>query len=94
MVFSFEDLSIDLWKFNEPSTLLSATMSSDAVSHSDILIIGAGIFGTSTAYHLAKSASEPLSVTIIDQTPFPPKHAASTDINKIIRADYSRLTVS
>ena len=57
-------------------------------SRSDILIIGAGIFGTSTAYHLSKSQHH-RSVTVIDRTPFPPDHAASTDINKIIRQDYT-----
>ena len=55
---------------------------------SSVLIIGAGIFGTSTAYHLAQSHPH-LSVTVLDRTPAPPTQAASTDINKIIRADYS-----
>lgn len=59
-----------------------------ASQHSSILIIGAGIFGTSTAYHLAQTRPD-LSVTVIDRTSFPPDHAASTDINKIIRQDYT-----
>lgn len=54
-----------------------------------ILIVGAGIFGTSTAYHLSQTYSDPSSITVIDRTPSPPDPAASTDINKIIRADYS-----
>lgn len=54
-----------------------------------VLIIGAGIFGTSTAYHLARSYKDPSKITVIDRTPSPPEHGASTDINKIIRADYS-----
>ena len=54
---------------------------------SDVLIVGAGIFGTSTAYHLSKYTS--LKVTVVDRAPTPPKPAASTDINKIVRADYS-----
>ena len=57
--------------------------------HYDLLIVGAGIFGTSAAYHLARSHPKPSSVAIIDRTPFPPDHGASTDINKIIRPDYS-----
>ena len=57
--------------------------------HCNVLIIGAGIFGTSTAYHLSKAKSADYSVTVIDRTPFPPEHAASTDINKIIRQDYT-----
>ena len=64
----------------------------------DILIIGSGIFGTSTAYHLALTHSNPSAITIIDRAPFPPPPAsdaenhplgASADINKIVRADYS-----
>ncbi|KAK5175154.1 uncharacterized protein LTR77_000291 [Saxophila tyrrhenica] len=54
-----------------------------------VLIVGAGIFGTSTAYHLAKSYNDPSRITVIDRTPSPPEPAASHDINKIIRADYS-----
>lgn len=56
--------------------------------HPSVLIVGAGIFGASTAYHLALT-SPTTSVTVLDRTPYPPSPAASTDINKIIRADYS-----
>lgn len=51
------------------------------------LIIGAGVFGTSTALHLIESDPS-ATVTLLDQTPFPCPLAASHDINKIIRADY------
>lgn len=54
-----------------------------------VLIVGAGIFGTSTAYNLARSYNDPSKITVIDRDPSPPNLAASTDINKIIRADYS-----
>ena len=63
-----------------------------------ILILGAGIFGTSTAYHLSLSHPSPCNVTIIDRNAFPPPPAAnatmpplgaSYDITKIVRADYS-----
>ncbi|KAF2738607.1 FAD/NAD(P)-binding domain-containing protein [Polyplosphaeria fusca] len=57
--------------------------------HASILIVGAGIFGTSTAYHLSHTHSSPSSITVLDRSPYPPRHAASTDINKIVRADYS-----
>lgn len=53
------------------------------------LIIGAGVFGASTAYHLSLQYKDPSKITILDRTPNPPAPAASTDINKIIRADYS-----
>lgn len=54
-----------------------------------ILIVGAGVFGASTAYHLASQYKDASRITVIDQTPPSPDPAASTDINKIIRADYS-----
>ncbi|GAB7348106.1 hypothetical protein MBLNU459_g6128t1 [Dothideomycetes sp. NU459] len=62
-------------------------------SHSSTLIIGAGVFGASTAYHLAKGAAHAdgasPTITVLDRAPYPPSPAASTDINKIVRADYS-----
>ncbi|KAF1972270.1 nucleotide-binding domain-containing protein [Bimuria novae-zelandiae CBS 107.79] len=58
-------------------------------SHSRILIVGAGIFGTSTAYHLAHSHADPSSITVLDRSPFPPRHAASIDISKIVSVDYA-----
>jgi sarcosine oxidase / L-pipecolate oxidase len=56
---------------------------------SSILIIGAGIFGTSTAYYLSKTHTTPSKITILDRTPYPPLPAASTDINKVVRTDYT-----
>lgn len=57
-----------------------------------VLIIGAGTFGTSTAYHLAKTYRDPSRVTLVDRwdisTPLEGKHAAATDTNRIIRTDY------
>ena len=52
------------------------------------LIIGAGIFGISTAYHLALKHPN-AKITILDRCPAPSAPAASTDLNKIVRADYS-----
>ena len=57
--------------------------------HSQILIVGAGAFGTSTAFHLAINNQNPAGVTVLDRAPVPSPRAASTDINKIVRADYS-----
>ncbi|KAL5339764.1 FAD dependent oxidoreductase [Aspergillus crustosus] len=67
-----------------------------------ILIIGAGIFGVSTACHLAKTLPDPSQIILLDPAPAPSaassvskaniqsiKPGASADINKIIRADYS-----
>ncbi|KAI9871194.1 MAG: hypothetical protein M1830_004434 [Pleopsidium flavum] len=59
-----------------------------STSKADYVIIGAGVFGASTAYHL--SQQEPsASIVLIDRTPFPCPIGASHDINKIVRADYS-----
>lgn len=57
-----------------------------------VLIIGAGTFGTSTAYHLAHQYSDPSRITIVDrwsrESPLKDKHAAAIDTNRIIRTDY------
>lgn len=62
-----------------------------ARSHQEpsVLIVGAGIFGTSTAYHLSLTYNDPSLITVVDRTASAPEPAASNDINKIIRADYS-----
>ncbi|GJP97935.1 hypothetical protein AnigIFM59636_008308 [Aspergillus niger] len=52
-----------------------------------ILIVGAGCFGTSTAYHLAQRGFT--SIHVLDRYPAPSCEAASTDISKIIRSDYN-----
>lgn len=51
------------------------------------IIVGAGVFGASTAYHLRKAEPE-AKVTLIDRTLFTSPYAASNDINKVVRADY------
>lgn len=61
------------------------------------LILGAGAFGTSAAYHLSKT-SPSSKITIVDRHAHPASdafpsnnagHGASYDLNKIVRADYS-----
>ncbi|KAF2457111.1 FAD dependent oxidoreductase [Lineolata rhizophorae] len=54
-----------------------------------VLIVGAGTFGASTAYHLSLTHPSPSQIMLLDRTPLPPRPAASTDINKIVREDYS-----
>jgi sarcosine oxidase/L-pipecolate oxidase len=54
---------------------------------SSVLVIGGGAFGTSTAYHLAHRGYT--NVTVLDRFETPSKDAASTDLNKIIRYDYT-----
>ncbi|EXJ91986.1 hypothetical protein A1O3_00536 [Capronia epimyces CBS 606.96] len=52
-----------------------------------ILIVGAGAFGTSTAYHLAQRGYT--SIRVLDRYAPPSCEAASTDISKVIRSDYN-----
>lgn len=53
------------------------------------LIVGAGVFGVSTAYHLIRKYPD-ASVTLVDRDAFDAddRVAASWDWNKVIRADY------
>lgn len=61
-------------------------MGSQAPSY---LIIGAGVFGASTAYHLIHRYPD-ASVTLVDRDAFDAstRVAASWDWNKVVRADY------
>lgn len=52
------------------------------------IIVGAGVFGASTALSLSRQDPAP-TVILIDRTPFPCLIAASHDINKMVRSDYS-----
>jgi sarcosine oxidase / L-pipecolate oxidase len=56
--------------------------------HESYLIVGAGIFGTSTALHLQQTKPGAI-ITLLDRTPFPNPSSASHDLNKIVRADYA-----
>lgn len=60
-----------------------------ASSPSSYLIIGAGVFGVSTAYHLIQKYPN-ASVTLVDRDWFGAEErvAASWDWNKAVRADY------
>jgi sarcosine oxidase/L-pipecolate oxidase len=57
-----------------------------------VLIVGAGTFGTSTAYHLSHHYKDTSRITIIDRwepmAPLSEKQAAAVDSNRIIRTDY------
>lgn len=67
--------------------LSQLTKMSPSATKLSFIIIGAGIFGTSTAYHLIKAIPS-ASITLIDRSPFPCPLASSHDYNKIICADY------
>lgn len=50
-----------------------------------ILIVGAGLFGVTAALELRRRG---WAVTLLDPGPIPRATAASTDISKVVRADY------
>lgn len=54
---------------------------------SSVLIIGAGTFGLSTAYHLSLAGYSRITVLERGQV-IPPPLSAANDLNKIIRAEY------
>ncbi|KAK1763777.1 L-pipecolate oxidase [Phialemonium atrogriseum] len=60
-----------------------------APSKPSYLIVGAGVFGVSTAYHLIQKYPD-ASVTLVDRDAFDAdsRVAASWDWNKVVRADY------
>jgi sarcosine oxidase/L-pipecolate oxidase len=51
-----------------------------------ILIVGAGVFGLSTALHLIQGGYT--NITILDREAVPSSHSAGNDLNKIVRAEY------
>ena len=50
-----------------------------------IVIVGGGAFGITGAIELRKRGHQ---VLVLDCLQIPAQHASSTDVNKIIRADY------
>ncbi|KAK9460108.1 FAD dependent oxidoreductase [Lipomyces oligophaga] len=56
---------------------------------SKIIIVGGGAFGLSTAYHMLISGYK--DVTIVDRTTPPVPDGSSSDISRIVRADYDDL---
>ncbi|KAH7388895.1 FAD dependent oxidoreductase [Cadophora sp. MPI-SDFR-AT-0126] len=53
---------------------------------SSILIVGAGVFGLSTALHLAQDGYT--NITVLDRASVPSPFSAGNDLNKIVRAEY------
>ncbi|RVX69086.1 hypothetical protein B0A52_06799 [Exophiala mesophila] len=87
LILGSDDLCYEYWL---PFVLICFAMDSIKAPDIDVLIVGAGIFGTSAAYHLSRSHPQPSKVTVIDRALVPSPLAASSDINKIVRADYSK----
>jgi glycine/D-amino acid oxidase-like deaminating enzyme len=53
----------------------------------DVVIVGGGVFGASAAIALRARGAD---VSILDEGPLPHPDASSTDISKLIRADYGK----
>ncbi|KAI1141857.1 putative fructosyl amino acid protein [Hypoxylon sp. FL0543] len=75
-------------------TPIDTDMSEKYKAPSSILIIGAGVFGLSTALALTKRPEfASTSITVLDRSPepgvFPARDASSIDSSRIIRADYA-----
>jgi glycine/D-amino acid oxidase-like deaminating enzyme len=51
----------------------------------DVLVVGGGVFGAATAVELRRRGA---SVRLVDPGPLPHPDASSTDISKLVRADY------
>jgi sarcosine oxidase/L-pipecolate oxidase len=62
------------------------TMSASVMDYSYI-IVGSGVFGASTALELARSKPD-ARIVLVDEFDTPNPAGASSDLNKIIRADY------
>lgn len=56
--------------------------------NADIIIVGAGCFGVSTAYHLSTRGYK--SIRVLDKYEPPSCDAAATDISKVVRSDYNQ----
>ena len=55
---------------------------------SNYLIVGAGVFGLSTAYHLLQDGQK--HVTVIDRaSSLPAVDGASNDLNRVVRCDFA-----
>ena len=77
-------------KYPDRSTVVIMSQVAMSTSADSYLIVGAGVFGASTALHLSREKPE-ASITLLDRLPFPDPIAASHDINKVVRADYDDL---
>ena len=70
------------WKSLIPFEMSSSTQSY-IDSPESYLVVGAGVFGASTALHLSRQKPE-AKITLLDRLPFPDPIAASHDINKVV----------
>ncbi|KAI4594203.1 hypothetical protein KJ359_008478 [Pestalotiopsis sp. 9143b] len=74
------------------ATSSGSTANPSRLAGKSILFVGGGTFGVSAAYHLASRldlSTSKTTVTVVDRFASPSPIAASTDLNKIVRSDYS-----
>jgi len=72
--------------FEEPLIFTNRHQSGEKIlAGRSVVIVGAGIFGVAAALELRRRGWE---VSLIDPGPLPHPEASSTDISKVIRADY------
>ena len=78
-----------LFLFIALSRLQHISIADMAADQSSYIIVGAGVFGVSTAYHLIKRYPK-ATITLVDRDAFDAENrvAASWDWNKVVRADY------
>lgn len=83
---AFPSLSVQQVILDQSERFPSSSMSSEEPSY---IIVGAGVFGVSTAYHLIQKYPH-ASVTLVDRDAYDAESrvAASWDWNKVVRADY------
>ena len=72
-------------EMSHPCSVDSARDDGEPAEGASILIVGAGIFGLAAAWELRRRG---WTVTVLDPGPIPRPSAASTDVSKIVRADY------
>ncbi|KAI8619916.1 FAD dependent oxidoreductase [Chytriomyces sp. MP71] len=56
------------------------------MSSPQVVVVGGGVFGVSAALSLRQRG---YAVTLLDRLPLPAEDAATTDISKVVRADYA-----
>lgn len=82
--------SLLFWLMYGVAQLLQQLMGSHALPPDSYVIVGAGVFGTSTAIHLVHKYPS-AHIVLIDRSPFPHEAGASWDWSKVVRADYTNL---
>ncbi|KAK9769255.1 putative FAD dependent oxidoreductase domain-containing protein [Seiridium cardinale] len=76
------------WALYVILVLFACFMDTPTKTDDTYVVVGAGVFGTSVAFHLIQTYPS-ADVVLIDRGPFPHEAGASWDWNKAVRADYT-----